>query len=419
MRHLISTVLIVALGTLSANANENEIAWQLRPGSTSAASLDSGGIFDAAGIMWTAADDLSVRVRVSSDGRTWSDWHALPLDGDLTDTSSARYLTAITRFDGPKRFIELSFSGPAEGVTVTLFKPAPANRPRRQTTAESKFGPIPIRSRVDWGCPDGADSGWKPAYTRITHAVVHHTAGSNTATDYDAEVRNIWYYHTVTNGWGDIGYNFLIAPDGVIYEGRSGGHGAIGAHFSCRNTNTVGVSLLGTFTNVPPTDAALASLERILGELATRNGLDPLAIVRHAPSGLELPQIIGHRDGNVPGATCTITECPGNVVYSMLPAMRSEVACRPVIERHPQAAWVKPGDMATFSVGARGGEPLTYQWYSGETAVEGATNATLEIAPAQSTSYWVRVINACSTADSLEAQVTVSAPTPRRRAARP
>ena len=419
MRRAFFALLLVALATFPARSDETEIAWQLRAGSTAAASLDSGAVFDASGVMWTSREELSVRVRVSTDSRTWSDWYALPLDDDLTDRSAGRYLTAITRFDGPKRFIDYAFSGPAEGVTITLFRPAPATRRRTQTMADLKYGSVPIRSRVDWGCPDGQESGWKPAYTRVTHAVVHHTAGSNTATNYDAEVRNIWYYHTVTNGWGDIGYNFLIAPDGVIYEGRSGGHGAIGAHFSCRNTNTVGVSLLGTFSNVPPTDAALTSLERILGEMATRNSLDPLAIVRHAPSGLELPQIIGHRDGNVPGATCTITECPGNVVYSMLPAMRNEVACRPVIERHPAVTWVKPGDMATLSVSARGGEPLTYQWYSGQTALDGATNATLVIAPAESTSYWVRVTNACSTVDSLEAQVNVSPPTPRRRAARP
>ena len=137
---------------------------------------------------------------------------------------------------------------------------------------------------------------------------------------------NIWYFHTFTNGWGDIGYNFLIDPNGVIYEGRAGGSGAIGAHFSCRNTNTVGVALLGTYSNVSPSAEALGSLEKLLADLCKLNAIDPTAIVYHAPSQLTLPTILGHRDGNPSTQTCTRTECPGDVLYSMLPLIRSDVA---------------------------------------------------------------------------------------------
>jgi len=154
---------------------------------------------------------------------------------------------------------------------------------------------------------------------------VHHTAGANNLIDWEAEVRNIWYYHTFSNAWGDIGYNFLIDPNGVIYEGRAGGPGAIGAHFSCRNSNTVGISLLGTFSSVSPTDGALQSLKLLLVELCARNAIDPTAVLRHPSSGLDLPTILGHRDGNVPGATCTITECPGDVLYAMFPSIRVEL----------------------------------------------------------------------------------------------
>ncbi|HEV8658369.1 MAG TPA: N-acetylmuramoyl-L-alanine amidase, partial [Thermoanaerobaculia bacterium] len=189
---------------------------------------------------------------------------------------------------------------------------------------------LKIRTRVEWQCPDGEGSPrWTPAYTTVTHAVVHHTAGSNALPDWENEVRNIWYYHTFTNAWGDIGYNFLIDPNGVIYEGRAGGAGAIGAHFSCRNSNTVGVGLLGTFTAERPTDAALSSLKTLLAEITAKNSIDPTAIVHHPSSGLDLPTILGHRDGNVPGATCTITECPGYVLYSFLPLLRSELTIRP------------------------------------------------------------------------------------------
>ncbi|MDQ6803338.1 MAG: peptidoglycan recognition protein family protein [Acidobacteriota bacterium] len=285
--------------------------------------------FEAAAISWNADSEGRVRVRVSDDGREWSEWIPLTVDDDSSDPSAGRYVTAIAHFGSVKHFVEYAIDGDVDRATVTMFPPAPPPSQRRIAVNNFSFGTLTIRARTDWGCPDGESSPmWAPQHTLVTHAVVHHTAGANMVADWDNEMRNIWYLHTFTNGWGDIGYNFLIDPNGVVYEGRAGGEGIIGAHFSCRNSNTVGVALLGTFTSTPPTDAALASLKNLLTELSRRNGIDPTAIVHHPSSGLNLPTILGHRDGNVPGATCTVTECPGNVLYSMLPAIRSELAQR-------------------------------------------------------------------------------------------
>jgi len=67
-----------------------------------------------------------------------------------------------------------------------------------------------------------------------------------------------------------------------------------------------------------------------------------MAIVHHPSSGLNLPTILGHRDGNVPGATCTITECPGNALYSMLPPIRSELGERLNELASPRRRAVRP-----------------------------------------------------------------------------
>lgn len=299
------------------------IAWQVHQGPQTAATIDAGNAFEAVGVSWSSASPVPVRVRVSNDGTAWSEWTTLAIDGDLTDATEGRYFSAITHFDVSCRFLEYSFRDPVARLTLTFF-PSPQ--------ARLAAGAAGFRSRTDWGCPDGEGSPWTPVYTTVTHAVVHHTAGSNTLIDWETEVRNIWYYHTFTNGWGDIGYNYLIDPNGIVYEGRAGGDGAIGAHFSCRNSNTAGIALLGTFSGVSPTDAALESLRGLLAEIAVKHSIDPTAIVLHPSSGLNLPTILGHRDGNVPGATCTITECPGDALYSMLPAMRSELP-RPVRTR--------------------------------------------------------------------------------------
>lgn len=294
------------------------IAWQLQQPPSIHAVVDAGDVFEAIGVKWSSP--ATVRVRASADGRQWSGWTALALDSDLTDASESRYLSAITHFGTANRWIEYDFSAPPGGVTLTFFHVPQTLR----SVAPSRSGGV--RLRIDWGCPDGESSRATPQYTIVTHAVVHHTAGTNDAVDWDAEVRSIWYYHVYTNGWSDIGYNFLIDPNGVIYEGRAGGHGVVGAHFSCRNSNTVGIALLGTFMTQAPTAAALHSLELLLAAICSEDHIDPTAIAFHPSSGLNLPTILGHRDGNVPGATCTITECPGDVLYSMLPAIRTDVA---------------------------------------------------------------------------------------------
>ena len=64
---------------------------------------------------------------------------------------------------------------------------------------------------------------WAPQFYATKKLVVHHTDTSDDYTDRagaEAQIRSIYYYHSVTQGWGDIGYNFLIDKFGNVYEGR-------------------------------------------------------------------------------------------------------------------------------------------------------------------------------------------------------
>ena len=303
------------------------IAWQIQQPPSQHSLIDAGDTFESVGIRWSSP--ATVRVRASNDRQHWTAWLTLTLDGDLTDASESRYLSAITHLGAESRWLEVDFSAPPGDVILTFFPPQRVAQTLLSVPAQAGG----VRLRAEWGCPDGEASRVPPEYTTVTHAVVHHTAGTNEAVDWDAEVRSIWYYHVYTTGWSDIGYYFLIDPNGVIYEGRAGGPGVIGAHFSCRNSNTVGIALLGTFMTQAPTAAALHSLELLLAAICSEDHIDPTAIAFHPSSGLNLPTILGHRDGNVPGATCTITECPGDVLYSMLPAIRSDVAAAAGVPR--------------------------------------------------------------------------------------
>jgi len=132
-------------------------------------------------------------------------------------------------------------------------------------------------------------------------------------------VRSIWNFHVLERGWADIGYNYLIDPNGVIYEGRSGGDNVIGAHFSGVNAGTMAVALLGDFTSAAPTTDALNSLKEILAWKCDQCDLDPDGKSLHEASQLILNTISGHRDG--PKAT----ECPGAALYLLLHAISAEI----------------------------------------------------------------------------------------------
>ncbi|MCL0079195.1 S8 family serine peptidase, partial [Dehalococcoidia bacterium] len=172
-----------------------------------------------------------------------------------------------------------------------------------------------IVSRTEWGCPDGQDSPrWPPQSIPVTHIIIHHTTTTNDATDWDTEVLNIWHYHANIKGWGDIGYHYLIAPDGTIYEGRAGGLGTRGGHAINWNDRSVGIAFIGTFCEVEPTEAALRSAERLIAWISAQKGIDPLG-----KDDDEIHYICGHRD-------VAATLCPGQKLYDLLPKIRQNVA---------------------------------------------------------------------------------------------
>ena len=162
-----------------------------------------------------------------------------------------------------------------------------------------------------------------PVKTTVKHIIVHHSAGSNTGTNYTDVVRNIYTFHTGTNGWNDVGYNFLIAQDGTIYEGRDGqnimdGDNVLGAHFCSQNTGTMGICLLGDYMTAQPNDKPIESLSRLIAWKMKKQTLQPLGKDIHIASGNTLNNISAHRDG-----TCS-TSCPGDNLYPKLEQIRQK-----------------------------------------------------------------------------------------------
>jgi len=171
------------------------------------------------------------------------------------------------------------------------------------------------------------DPGNQPINHNVNHAIVHHSVGSNNNPDTREVVRNIYLFHTNNNGWDDIGYNFLIGINGDIYEGRDGkgmmnDSDVKGAHFCGKNSNTMGIGVIGTYTDTVPSDSALRSLKSMLSWKLYKEQLNPLEDQLHPQASNNqnsLGIIAGHRDG------CA-TECPGDELYAQLPMIKEDVA---------------------------------------------------------------------------------------------
>ncbi|MGB0177038.1 MAG: N-acetylmuramoyl-L-alanine amidase, partial [Owenweeksia sp.] len=179
----------------------------------------------------------------------------------------------------------------------------------------------------DCWCPSGdcpKDS--IPDYTTPTHIIIHHSAGSSVSNNWPAVVKAIWDFHVKTNGWSDVGYNWLIDPNGVIYEGR--GDSVLGAHFSCMNSGTTGICMLGNFETAQPTFSMISSLSYLAAWESCTENIPPMDTRWHASSQLNLPSISSHRDANTstaPNGCPKGTLCPGANLYVMLPTIRQAV----------------------------------------------------------------------------------------------
>jgi|GEM_PF-6019682 len=168
-----------------------------------------------------------------------------------------------------------------------------------------------------------------PAMTNPSHIIVHHS-GDNlvwpVGTDFKLVVQAYWDEHVNTNGWADIGYNWLIDRNGVIYEGR--GDGIRGAHFSCMNQATTGICLIGNFELETPTATATNKLKDLIAWEATDKNIEVLSGSQHPSSQLDLFHISGHRDGNsspAPQSCASGTVCPGENLYNLLSSVRIDV----------------------------------------------------------------------------------------------
>jgi len=296
---------------------------------------------------------MTIQMRTGAENGRWSEWMIIEENDDWNlpeETDIVGQMIAVPAVDVTHQKFQFSVSfsrydGQAASILRTL----------RVTFIDSSSGPTAIemaanQEGIDSRQPEGAEDGYpkppvisrevwctSPAcsysdgleYEPVSHLIVHHTASSNTSSDWAAVVRAIWYFHTITRGWGDIGYNYLVDMNGVLYEGRLGGDDVVGTHAGGANAGTMALAFIGMFTGleenslgIEPTKEMLDSAVALLAWKADQTDID-VYDAGYLPN-LEwgLPKLMGHRD--VYGTTV----CPGDKAYELLPWLREEVSRR-------------------------------------------------------------------------------------------
>jgi len=274
----------------------------------------------------------NVRLRLRADGGAWSPWFEITEffpqpDGRLYAENLVAWPAA--------REVQVRVQSPAlleqlQDLTVIAIDASDgpttvqAAQAAQAQVAEPTAPGVPLPTvigRAAWGANESWMT-WPPEYAPVDKVVVHHTV-SGGGSDPAADVRAIYYYHAISLGWGDIGYNFLVDKYGNVYEGRYGGPDVVGAHVSSWNEGSIGVSVLGCYDNAAcspalyPTAATLDALSALTAWAASRHGIDPRQL-RDFDNGFEIVTnyvLAGHRD-------YAATTCPGGNLYAELPNLR-------------------------------------------------------------------------------------------------
>jgi len=253
--------------------------------------------------------DIELDVRTTSNLIDWTDWQHIHFNENHSEQQYI-YADPIAMTE-PGNYIQYKLTGETdEIVSVELVMLDPTEKEKTWIDYLGGFvqealglEPINIITRQQWGADESIMFWYDDAeFEDIDKIVIHHTAADDaTPIDPPAVVRGIYYFHTVTRGWGDIGYNYLVDQHGNIYEGRQGGLGVVAAHALGSNYGSVGISVLGNFMNSYPAQDTLDALTNLISYVSQQTGVS-----------LNSKTVVGHRDVDA-------TACPGDHLYADIP----------------------------------------------------------------------------------------------------
>lgn len=297
------------------------------------------------GFSWKGDEGTGVRYRIHRVDGPASRWRRAPENHD--SERGEQHFSGVLGVGRAER-VEWEVVRPPgksiRDVTLDYMNTVDGARVEKEMAVEQRTaaaGAPDIVTRAEWGADESIKStsgSCVRQFFPVQQLFVHHTVGRNFDSNPEATMRAIYYFHTQRQGWCDVGYNFVVGWDGTIYEGRWArkyepwevhssedrtGRAVAGAHVAGYNSGSVGVSVMGNFSEAQPPPAVRRALAELLAWEADRHDLKPRGehTYRNPETGesRRLKYIAGHRDAGY-------TECPGNFLYAALPAVREDTA---------------------------------------------------------------------------------------------
>jgi len=147
---------------------------------------------------------------------------------------------------------------------------------------------------------NGDSFGWGPTITasKITNFTFHHSVTPQSAKidgNWKAECDKIANIHINSNGWGGVGYRFIICSDGTVAYVGDLSHG--GSAVANKNDIMFSACLVGDFTKQLPTASQIHSAHLLAKFFLTK--------MPQYPNLNSWDNIKGHRD-------FMATTCPGD-----------------------------------------------------------------------------------------------------------
>ncbi|XP_046734927.1 uncharacterized protein LOC124404636 [Diprion similis] len=149
--------------------------------------------------------------------------------------------------------------------------------PVRPTVSDSSmdgnglpFNNLRFVTRDEWGAQPPTEPLGKLKLP-VPYVVISHTATDfcDTQSTCTFRVRFAQTFHIESRNWSDIAYSFLIGGDAYAYIGRGWDH--VGAHTYGYNTRSIGISFIGTYNTVAPSDHQMHALEQLI-EIGVKSG---------------------------------------------------------------------------------------------------------------------------------------------------
>ncbi len=324
--------------------------------------------FNLVGLRWNGSAEPRIAMRVRKAGGAWSRWVPVGAHDDhAPDPGSGEGRAGGGSSDpvwaGEADELQYRLSRRVSGLRLhfvnTLGTATAADRARTALRRAANAG-VRLAARVLGAADADAQdpqpeiaprSTWEngqcqprsaPAYREVKVAFVHHTVSANeyTPEQVPAMLLSICRYHRNSNGWNDVGYNFLVDKFGRLWEGRAGGvdKAVVGAHTAGFNTQAFAVSNIGDHSYVAADEPAMEAMSKLIRWKLPLHGQPTTGTVTVVSNGgggkyaagdqATFERVSGHRDANQ-------TACPGQVLYDQLPQLRERVAGAPVAERPP------------------------------------------------------------------------------------